>query len=601
MKNYIFWTILILATLAQAQSDSLQDFSEKKKILYSALRNTDEEKDPGRKAALYNQLGSLMTQEFRPDSAVYFYHEGSLLYKKIGKMYEYYVLQEKLGALYLSVYNYKHAITAYKEASSYFLESKYYRSYVLAMNKLGQAYSGNEEHEKARSSYIKALEVNNNLLKDPLLEVENKTMILLNDMATGNYTRANKFVLQNINQAKEHNFSDLLSLNLLYAGQLRSLNNDHENAVIYLESAEEALISAGNSNKLPELYKSLLQAYLILGNREKMLSTVEKYDKSLNDVKDTEILKSSQEFAARYDSEKKDVLIRQLESENAIKTLNEQSQRNTIYGLIFAFITIGLVLYLIYRNYKSQMHNSMIIKDQRHELNLQNLNQIEKDNQIKVMESMLLGQEAERNRIGKDLHDSLGAMLSTIKLQMSAGISHDMNGSYPALQKAKTMIDEACEEVRKISRDMMPITLSKYGLHTALEELVDKYSFDGKPTVIYQAFGINHSSRSDLDLFVFRIIQELINNAIKHADADEIIIQINYMGDKMIITVEDDGNGFEYDFVKSNGMGLKNIDFRVKYLRGVLSVESSPGNGTITVIELPLKKNHEYNEPKFTY
>ena len=172
---------------------------------------------------------------------------------------------------------------------------------------------------------------------------------------------------------------------------------------------------------------------------------------------------------------------------------------------------------------------------------------------------------------------------------MSASQGKEINGISPSMKKAKEMIDDACEEVRKISRDMMPITLSKYGLHTALEELIEKYTFDGGPTVIYQAFGINRISDKDLDLFVFRIVQELVNNSIKHAKAQEIIIQINYLEDLMMITVEDDGEGFAYNQTQYQGMGLKNVEYRAQYLKGKFSVDSSPGNGTIMVVEIPTK------------
>jgi two-component system NarL family sensor kinase len=216
------------------------------------------------------------------------------------------------------------------------------------------------------------------------------------------------------------------------------------------------------------------------------------------------------------------------------------------------------------------------------------------------MESMLMGQEAERNRIGKELHDSLGATLSTIKLQMSSSPGNDHPEGH-SMKKAKEMIDEACEEVRKISRDMMPITLTKYGLHTALEELIDKYNFEGGPNVIYQAFGIIQHDNKDLDLFTYRIIQELVNNCIKHAQAQEIIVQINYLEGLMIITVEDDGNGFDFENTQYQGMGLKNVEYRAQYLKGKFSVESSPGVGTIMVVEIPINKKSSTQSVKLFY
>jgi two-component system NarL family sensor kinase len=363
----------------------------------------------------------------------------------------------------------------------------------------------------------------------------------------------------------------------------------------YLEQAEPHFLKNEDYISLQSLYKLLTQSYIELGKKDSIKPTLDKYFAVVDKIKNTEIVKSSQEIAQKFDSEKKDEVIQQLENENELKTINSRQQKTIIYILIFSFLASILVVYLIYNNYVNRLKTNQIIAQQQSELRDKQLKQVEQESQIKAMESMLMGQEAERNRIGKELHDSLGATLSTIKLQMSSSPGNDHPEGH-AMKKAKEMIDEACEEVRKISRDMMPITLTKYGLHTALEELIDKYNFEGGPNVIYQAFGIIQHDNKDLDLFTYRIIQELVNNCIKHAQAQEIIVQINYLEDLMIITVEDDGNGFDFENTQYQGMGLKNVEYRAQYLKGKFSVESSPGVGTIMVVEIPINKNHQPNQ-----
>jgi len=540
-------------------------------------------------AILFKKLAEAYEVESRPDSAVSYYQKSSAIYKTLGKDAEYYAMLEKLGVLYLNLYNYKFAINNLKEATDFYLENKMYRPYAIAMNQLGLAYTNDNQHVDARLCYIKTLEIANDILRDTNLIMQNNNNLIQNDLKEKNYDRALKIAFRNQKLAESFLKDSTNAFNDFYLGKIYFEKKDFRNAELYLERAESGLLKQGKEQDLPELYKILSLVYIETGSKEKVISVLEKYMTVVNNVKNTEILKSSQEIAQKFDSENKDLVIKQLENENELKTLNGKQQRVMIYILIFAFLATILAVYLTYRNYTNRFKTNQIISQQRNELQDQQLKEIEKDSQIKAMESMLMGQEAERNRIGKDLHDSLGAMLSTIKLQMSASQGKEINGISPAMKKAKEMIDDACEEVRKISRDMMPITLSKYGLHTALEELIEKYTFDGGPTVIYQAFGINRISDKDLDLFVFRIVQELVNNSIKHAKAQEIIIQINYLEDLMMITVEDDGEGFAYNQTQYQGMGLKNVEYRAQYLKGKFSVDSTPGNGTIMVVEIPTK------------
>jgi len=540
-------------------------------------------------AILFKKLAEAYEVESRPDSAVSYYQKSSAIYKTLGKDAEYYAMLEKLGVLYLNLYNYKFAINNLKEATDFYLENKMYRPYAIAMNQLGLAYTNDNQHVDARLCYIKTLEIANDILRDTNLIMQNNNNLIQNDLKEKNYDRALKIAFRNQKLAESFLKDSTNAFNDFYLGKIYFEKKDFRNAELYLERAESGLLKQGKEQDLPELYKILSLVYIETGSKEKVISVLEKYMTVVNNVKNTEILKSSQEIAQKFDSENKDLVIKQLENENELKTLNGKQQRVMIYILIFAFLATILAVYLTYRNYTNRFKTNQIISQQRNELQDQQLKEIEKDSQIKAMESMLMGQEAERNRIGKDLHDSLGAMLSTIKLQMSASQGKEINGISPAMKKAKEMIDDACEEVRKISRDMMPITLSKYGLHTALEELIEKYTYEGGPTVIYQAFGINRISDKDLDLFVFRIVQELVNNSIKHAKAQEIIIQINYLEDLMMITVEDDGEGFAYNQTQYQGMGLKNVEYRAQYLKGKFSVDSTPGNGTIMVVEIPTK------------
>lgn len=559
-----------------------------KNSLITGLNSIKKSGSDEQKASFYQKLAEYYEGQSRQDSAISYYQKSSIHYNQAGNDIMYYEILAKLGSLNYNVFNYKFAIEYFREVTDYYKRKKMYLPYVKAMNQLGLAYSKINDDINARQCFIATLEINNNILRDTHLILENKLLIIQNDIKTGNLDRALSLANHNERVAKRYGDRNLLAQTLFQLGRINFKSNNFQKAETYLHIADSMMVETGSLQALPELYKILSQTYIELGKKEMLLPTLEKYYSVVDKIKNTEIVKSSQEIAQRFDSENKDQMIKQLENENELKTINSRQQRIMIYILIFAFLATILAIYLIYRGYTSRLKSNQIIARQKSELQDKQLKQIEQEGQIKAMESMLIGQEAERNRIGKDLHDSLGAMLSTIKLQMSADANKNGSIDSPAMKSAKEMIDEACEEVRKISRDMMPITLSKYGLHTALEELVDKYTFEGGPTVIYQSFGFNRVSDKDLDLFVYRIIQELINNSIKHAEAQEIIVQINYLEDLMMITVEDDGKGFEYNSTEYSGMGLKNVEYRTQYLKGKVTFDSGPGSGTIVVVEIPV-------------
>ncbi|HRG43636.1 MAG TPA: histidine kinase [Saprospiraceae bacterium] len=601
-RLHLLWIIVLSvffflskSPISIAQTDSTKVNTSVKNLLYHALKEASKTNNNELIAEIYQRLGAYYESESRQDSAINFYQKSTTLFKSLGKELLYHDLLVRLGILNDQVFNYKFAISYLKEATSYYKKNKMYLPYVKAMNQLGEVYSHIDDDVNARQCFIATLEVNNNILKDTHLIIENKILIIQNDIKTDNLDRALSLAMHNNKVAQRFGNESMLAKTEYQLGVLYFKMQNLDKAKDYLEQAEPHFLKNEDYISLQSLYKLLTQSYIELGKKDSIKPTLDKYFAVVDKIKNTEIVKSSQEIAQKFDSEKKDEVIQQLENENELKTINSRQQKTIIYILIFSFLASILVVYLIYNNYVNRLKTNQIIAQQQSELRDKQLKQVEQESQIKAMESMLMGQEAERNRIGKELHDSLGATLSTIKLQMSSSPGNDHPEGH-SMKKAKEMIDEACEEVRKISRDMMPITLTKYGLHTALEELIDKYNFEGGPNVIYQAFGIIQHDNKDLDLFTYRIIQELVNNCIKHAQAQEIIVQINYLEGLMIITVEDDGNGFDFENTQYQGMGLKNVEYRAQYLKGKFSVESSPGVGTIMVVEIPINKNHQPNQ-----
>mgnify|MGYP003498657803 FL=1 len=201
----------------------------------------------------------------------------------------------------------------------------------------------------------------------------------------------------------------------------------------------------------------------------------------------------------------------------------------------------------------------------------QELLYIEKERKYEATQAILQGEEQERQRIAQDLHDSMGGMLANIKMTVST-----MN-----LDKAAEIgrkIDATILEMRRISRNLMPETLKNLGLEIALRELCESMS-QKNFTIQFEAYNLAENITFQTQLALYRITQEAISNVIKYAQADIVIVQISQNEDTLILTIEDDGIGFEKSEI-SYGLGLKNIENRTRLINGSFDIVTEKGNGT---------------------
>ncbi|NND32208.1 MAG: sensor histidine kinase, partial [Saprospiraceae bacterium] len=198
--------------------------------------------------------------------------------------------------------------------------------------------------------------------------------------------------------------------------------------------------------------------------------------------------------------------------------------------------------------------------------------------------------EEERGRIAKDLHDSLGSLLATIKGHSSA-LEYEVKqlSNLQNYQKTNHLIDEACDEVRRISHNMMPQALISNGLVDALRDLTDNYASTSGWKITFDVVGMKHRLSENYELMIFRIVQELMANIARHAVAQQVLFQMIWKENNLHITVEDDGRGFKLDNGKESGLGMRSIRSRVAYLNGEVEIDSVPGEGTTVSINIPIK------------
>jgi two-component system, NarL family, sensor kinase len=298
-------------------------------------------------------------------------------------------------------------------------------------------------------------------------------------------------------------------------------------------------------------------------------------------------IETARNLQVRYETLEKEQALAALQKENELNNLLISRQQKWQLLLIVA---LGLLLFLFIlavRFYQLKIEAHKLRASQERFIKEQNLKEVEAQNKILQMNAVLQGQEAERIRIAKDLHDGLGALLSTVKLHF-ASVQKEIKAlaELNVYQKANDLLDNACTEVRRIAHNMMPDALAKLGLIQALEDLVEGLRLKGQK-VLLETINLDQPLTDEIELMVYRIIQELTSNITRHADAGKVLVQLSLHDHQLYITVEDDGRGFDVDAV-SEGIGLKNLRSRVAYLGGTIEMDSRKNIGTTTSIVIPL-------------
>ncbi|HLV40510.1 sensor histidine kinase [Xanthomarina sp.] len=290
---------------------------------------------------------------------------------------------------------------------------------------------------------------------------------------------------------------------------------------------------------------------------------------------DNEKMAIGKELEAKYESEKKEQRLGFLEQQ-----VLQKQKLNFIYILltISAFLTL-FFLFLAYR----QRSKNLAKQQQVHQLELE---AIKKEHRISLLSAMIDGQENERTRLARDLHDGMGGLLSGIKIELSGATAlQNSDKVQNLLQQALGRLDHAMDELRRIARSMMPSILLQYGLAEAMREYCNSLSSE-KTKIICQIINYKNTLPESKQIIIYRIFQELLNNALKHAQATQVLVQFQQQGTNFFLTVEDDGEGYNMNDINlKKGSGLVNIEARVAFLKGRLEVNSQKDQGTTIQVE----------------
>ncbi|MEP4092860.1 ATP-binding protein [Reichenbachiella sp.] len=277
--------------------------------------------------------------------------------------------------------------------------------------------------------------------------------------------------------------------------------------------------------------------------------------------------------------------------EKEIALLEKGQTLDRTYIVIAVTLLVLAVVLLLY--FRQRFLTTQLAAAERRKRNEQKIKDLLYTQESKALQSMVKGQDDERKRLAKDLHNHFGNLLATIKVNINV-LEHESIPNYPTLT---TLIDQACTDVRNIAHELNMGISDDFGLVPALKELTEHLKKSGHIQIEFSASMCNHPMETDEEITIYRIVQELVSNTLKHAQASKLSISLTcFEEDHLInIIVQDNGHGIEgaVKHADSSGMGINTLKKMIENLHGEMIVDSSAKKGTTVNIDLPLKPTTE--------
>lgn len=482
-------------------------------------------------------------------------------------------LSDALQNLYMNLKRNKEAIKTGEEAVAYFRTGDDRVSLGIALLNLGNNYETINDHEKSLVLYREALQRGEAANYHDLQEAALLGIVTVY-IHKGDFDGMKPYIDRVLTLTKDEEVPGTKAVAYRALSIYYYFKRNYPEAKKYVDESLAICNEngfRGDKVKGLETLSSILIAMQRLEDAEEVLRQVTLLQDSLvgEDVQ-TEIVRTEKRFE-----------LGRKEAQIKLQQISLQNKNTLNYVLAGSAIGILIISLLSYRNYKN-----------RQKLQQAKIDELETEKQLTATEAVLKGEERERTRLAKDLHDGLGGMLSGVKYSLS-----NMKGNLimtpdnaQAFERSIDMLDSSIREMRRVAHNMMPEVLVKYGLNVALQEFCSEIKKSGALHIDYQFLGAEKAVIDQtISVTIYRIIQELVNNTVKHANAENLLVQAYVSEEEQLltVTVEDDGKGFDKKLLtEAQGIGWTNILNRVDFLKGKIDVHSEQGRGTSVLIEV---------------
>jgi len=484
-------------------------------------------------------------------------------------------IEGSIGFIYSGMHQYRKAVDYELSSVANLLKNNDSSSLADTYISLGYNYTNLQLYDSA-TFFLEKANIIASKLSIPFAEMAYNLNSAYVYYKQGNIQRIKPFVDKGLFLAKQMGTTEWeangfwgLSIYYLYA-------KDYAKASMYADSCLQSAMTYNFREVKSRIYNTLSQIHFFKGDTKMGYYYANQYELLKDSILNESILMNTTFYEAQFKTQKKETQIQIQKSQLRQKTMLN-------YFLIGGALFLLFIVLLLYRNYRSKQ----VIQQRR-------IAELETEKQLSATEAVLKGEEQERTRLAKDLHDGLGGMLSGIKhsLNTMKGNLIMTADNAQAFERSIDMLDSSINEMRRVAHNMMPEVLVRYGLDEALREFCNEITYSGALKVNYQSVAMNNVEIEQTKaVAIYRIIQELVNNAIKHAAAKNVLVQVHLSKQEqaLAITVEDDGKGFDINAAdNAAGMGWRNIRNRVDFLKGKLDVSSIAGNGTSVLIEISI-------------
>lgn len=560
---------------------AIGDLDEAIKYYKGALESFQALERKSQVALVNNNIGVLYKKKGEYNVAIRYYLNSLKIRRELNDRKRSAYTLSNIGSLSIDVGNYSKAIEFLNESEA--LLKEFNQSYELSKvyTNLGIAFFKTGEETKALENYQKAIELNQELsFTDKNINIYNNLGSLYYQQ--GDLKKASDFYQKSLVKQEKYNFNENKAATYCSLGNIEYKRKAYNQAIEFYQKSLSLAKSSENTNILIESEKNLSLSYSMIKEYDKAFKHSSRY----NQLKDSLESASKRAIITTSNFLEEQLEMNLLVNQNQIVQSELEKERLIKFALIGVFFLLIIIIGAIIRGNRQKRKADLATIER------QKVEKLLKNQEMKSINAMIEGQEGERQRIARDLHDRLGSILSMVKVHFKSVEDHieELKTSNKSqYEKANQLLDDACDEVRKISHNIASGVLTKFGLVAALEDLKETLEESKKVKVEFIAHGLYDRLENNIEITIYRIIQELVSNILKHAEAENITIQIINREKDLYISVEDDGKGFDTERKDHRGMGLKNVTTRVDSLDGELYVDSTIDKGTSLSITIPHK------------